>query len=212
MQPNDYSQPSYSPPSSPAGDPYAFLNQTNQSPSPLNLIKGKSFKTKMLLIIFVFLVIVIILAIVKSILSSNNALNMPSMYAVLSSQQEINTLASTGTQSSTSQSYLNFSYTALATSATNETKLSSLLNANGYKLNPALIVTQPNLTNQLTQAQQNSTFDATYGPIISAQLQNYRTVLVNAYKLNKSPVIREYLNTDYQNAGLLIKMFKSSYG
>jgi len=212
MQPNDYPQPSYSPPSPPSVDPYDFLKQTNQPSSPLNLMKGKSFKFRILLIVLAFLVIVIILAIVKSILSSNSGLNMPSMYAVLSSQQEINTLALTGSQSSTSQSYLNFSYTALATSATNELQLTALLKANGHQLNPALIVTQPSLAAQLTQAQQNSTFDASYGPMISAQLQNYRTVLVNAYKLNTSPVIREYLNGDYLNAGLLIKMFNSSDG
>jgi hypothetical protein len=133
------------------------------------------------------------------------------MYTVLNSQQEINTLALAGSQSSTSQRSLNFSYTALATTATDETKLIKLLNSNGYKINPALIVSQPKLTYQLTQAQQLSQFDSAYRPIISAQLQNYRNVLINAYKINSSPVIKSYLSSDYKDIDLLITMFNSSY-
>lgn len=214
MQPNGSSPPDYPAPAAPPNNnPYDFLNQPAKTSSPLkSLIGGSSLKKRLLIILAVVFIIVILLAALKSILSSNAGVNMTSMYAVLSSQQEINALALAGTHSASSQSYLNFSYTALATTFTDETALSQLLTSNGFKIKPTLIVTEPALSTQLTQAQQLSDFDSVYGPLLSSQLNNYRVVLVNAYKLNKSPVIKNILNVDYKNAGLLITMLNSSYG
>ena len=215
MQPNGYPAPSYpsATPTPPATDPYAFLNQSSKPPSRLpSLFKNTaSFKLRLLMVLIIALFLILVLYIVKSVLVVS-PLNLASLETVLSEQQTLSSLATTGSQSASSQSYLNFSFTALASANSDQSSLIILLAHNNIKINPAQLAVQPGPVSQLTKAQQISTFDAVYGQVMSQQLQLYKTDLQSAYKLNQSLVIKKYLTTDFNHVQLLETMFNSSSG
>jgi len=214
MDPNNYQPPTYpAPPPPPAPNPYDFLNTPSGSSKPLsNLVSQKPLKTKLLIYLTGALLIVILLYGIKSIFSGNNGVNMPSLYNVLSQQLELNQLANTGTTTAYTQSYINFSYTVLGSTFTDQSQLTTLLTDNHIAVNQGLIVTNPTLESQLTQAQQLTQFDSVYGPMMLKQLEIYKSDLSTAYSLNKSPVIKKYLSSDYRHATLLITMYNSPKG
>lgn len=127
-------------------------------------------------------------------------------------QQQLIGLLTTGSQNTTSQSYLNFSYTALASVTTDQMQLLKLLTANNIKVSPTeyqnAVPAGP--ATELKQAQQVSTFESTYGPVILAQLNLYHSYLSSAFNLNKSTVLRSYLSADYKRDNTLIKLLDSS--
>ncbi len=165
---------------------------------------------RLIIITVVLVVLLIITFALKSVLT-HPIVNLPSVYAVLSEQQELVNLATTGTQQSSNQSFLNFSYTAIATATTDQSTLFRLLAANNIAVNPNQYVIQPNAANELTQAEADSEFDSTYPNVMQAQLKLYQAVLNNAYMQNTSAVLKGYLKKDYQNCQLLIDMLNSNY-
>jgi predicted outer membrane protein len=206
MPPNINSQ--YTPPT----DPYAFLNEPSKKRSLINLFwnRNMSMRGRLIIITVVLVVLLIITFALKSVLT-HPIVNLPSVYAVLSEQQELVNLATTGTQQSSNQSFLNFSYTAIATATTDQSTLFRLLAANNIAVNPNQYVIQPNAANELTQAEADSEFDSTYPNVMQAQLKLYQAVLNNAYMQNTSAVLKGYLKKDYQNCQLLIDMLNSNY-
>ena len=206
MPPNINNQ--YTPPT----DPYAFLNETSKKRPLSNLFGNRniSMQGRLVIVVVALIVLLIIVFALKSILT-HPSVNMPSVYAVLSEQQELISLATTGTQQSHNQSFLNFSYTAIATATTDQSKLIKLLAANNITVNGNQYVTQPNVAQELTQAEAVSAFDSTYPSVMQAQLKLYQADLNNAYLQNASAVLRGYLKQDYQNCQLLIDMLNSNY-
>lgn len=211
MQPNGYPQPT---PTSPPSDPFFFLNNPiPQKRSPLSFFRSGSPKSMRLLMILVALLfIILIIAGIKSLFSNGKPLDVPSLTQVLVQQQEIISITTTGSQQASSQTYLNFSYTALGSITTDQANLVKLLTANGHKVNLTTIVPSATIAQQLTQNEQTSNFDAVYGTIISKQLGIYKNDLSNAYNLNKSPIVRNILSQDYKDTTLLQQMFSSSVG
>ena len=169
-------------------------------------------KSKLVFGLIVLLVLIILIAGLKSVLSGPSDVNLPSLYGVLSEQQELINLTTIGGQQSVSQRYLNFSFTTLGSVTTDQTNLTTLLTANHYTINTTNLVLQPSLDSALNQAAQQSNFDPTYGPMMQAQLNKYQQLLSQAYSLNKSNVVRSYLSADYTNTKMLIKMLSSSSG
>lgn len=206
MPPNINNQ--YTPPT----DPYAFLNEPNKKRSMSNLLlKGNmSMQGRLIIIALILLVLLIMVFALKSVLT-HPSVNLPSIYAVLSEQQELVNLATTGTQQSHNQSFLNFSYTAIATATTDQSKLLRLLAANNIPVSANQYVIQPNAAHELTQAEANSEFDSTFPGVMQAQLKLYQADLNNAYMQNTSAVVKGYLKQDYQNCSLLIDMLNSNY-
>lgn len=195
-------------------DPYAFLNENQRrSGGLINSFKGKSLRRQVLTIVGGGLVLVILLLGLKSILASNNGLDMPSIYSVLGQQRELMNLSTTGgQQASSSQTYLNFSTTTLASITNDHTKLLKLMRVNGIKISISSYVLQPSADTQLNQAIQVSNFDPIYATVMQTELKLYQSDLTNAFNLNTSAILKSYLKTDYQNATLLIKMLGASYG
>ena len=211
MQPSGYPQPT---PTSPSSDPYSFLNTpTTPKRSPFSFFRSGSPKSIRLLMIVVGLLFIILIIVgIKSLFNNGKALDLPSLTQVVIQQQELISISSTGSQQASSQTYLNFSYTALASVTTDQNNLVKLLTANGHKINLATIIPSPTIANQLSQNEQTSNFDNVYGTIISKQLNVYKNDLSNAYTLNKSPIIRSILSKDYKDTTLLQQMFSSSVG
>lgn len=208
-------QPDFNPAPPPPSDPYAFLNQTKR-PSPLaSSLANLSTRGKIVLGVGALILLIILLVVVKSILGSGaKSFNLTSLEGVLAQQQQIITLATTGSQQQqvTSQSYMNFSYTAIASATTDQMKLIKLLSYNGVKVNPASYTFTTSANTKLTQAGQTSTFDSLYAAVMAQQLKAYQQALSNAYSLNKSTIVKNYLTADYKNTAVLIKMLGSSYG
>ena len=158
-------------------------------------------------------VLIILILVLKSVFGSNRSVNMPSIYSVLGQEQELINLSTTGSQqSSSSQSYLDFSQTTIASVTTDQNKLITLLSSNGIKVSLRNYVLQPAADAKLTQAIQDSNFDPVYSSVMYTELKLYQTDLSNAYSLNKSAILRSYLKSDYHNTVLLLQMLGSSYG
>ncbi len=195
-------------------DPYSYINQPKQSilSRILSLLKNMSFKGKIIALVGGTVVIVILIFGLKSLFGSSG-LNMPSIYGVLGEQQELINLSTTGTQqSNSSQSYLNFSTTELASASTDQNNLTSLLAKNGIKISASNYILQPSADNQLKQAINDSNFDPIYASVMQTQLKLYQNNLSYAYNLTTSSILRSYLSTDYKNTDLMIKMLNSSSG
>lgn len=207
-------QPNGNPQQPLQSDPYAFLNETSVKKNRFPGLGGggSSKSTHILLIVFLLLFIVLAIAGLKALLSGGNGLNLPSLQSVLVEQQEIISLASSGTSQATQQSTLNLSYTILATLTTDQNNLSSLLTKNGHTINLTSFTPQANLANQLTQTQQTSAYNPLLISILQSQLKIYQYDLSNAYNLNKSSVIRQFLSTDFKNSKLLQQAFNYSVG
>lgn len=189
-------------------DQFAFLNESHPPKVNLSQFSG-SLKGRIIVVSVGALILLIVYLVFSSLLGSTSTVNMPSLTTVVGEQIELQNLANTGTQQS--QSYLNLAYTTLGTVVTNQQQLTSLLTKNGLSISQSQIVGQPNVTNQLNQAQQVSNFDNVYAQVMKQQFGLYLTDLSNAYKLNPSKVIRSYLSTDYQDTQLLIKMLNDPY-
>lgn len=201
-------------PTPPPTDPFAFLNEAHK-PSPLqSLGTNLTGRSKIVFAVGAIVVIIILLVLVKSFLGGNKGVDINSIDTVLTQQQEVINLANTGVQQQQvmSQSYLNFTYTAIGSATTAQTKLLKLLSYNGVKVSSSLLTKVPTTNTQLQDAEQTSTFDSIYSQVMNQQLAQYKTALNSAYVLNKSAVIKSYLVTDYKNTLLLLKMLGSSYG
>lgn len=207
MQPNNS-------PQQPPADPYAFLNEVRK-PKPLqNLFSGfggGSLKTKLVLGLVVILIVIVLIAVLKAAFSGNSQINTPSLYAVMSEQQELINLASIG--SSQAQNPVNQDLAASLTGVltTDQGKLINLLDYNHIKVNTAQFVLQPSVDNRLNQLQQSSSFDPLFTSVIEQQFGYYKSDLTNAYNLNINTVVRSYLKTDYANLNLLMKMLSYNY-
>lgn len=206
--------PSLQPTPPPPSDPYAFLNESKHSNSLALNLGNLSGRGKILFAVVAIVVLLVIVVAAKSLFSGNKSFNLPSLTLVLSEQQELSNLANSGIQQSQvmSQTYLNFSYTTLASVTTDQTKLNKLLTYNNVKISSNSYVLQPNVDAKLQQAQQTSTFDTVYATVMQQQLGYYKNDLSQAYNLNQSPIVRSYLKTDYNDTLVLIKMLGSSYG
>ena len=207
MQPNDA-------PSQPTVDPYAFLNETKK-PNPLqNLFSGSgggSMKSKLVLGLVGVLIIVVLIVVLKSAFSGNSQINTPSLYAVMSEQQEIINLATIG--SSQAQNPVNQDLAATLTGVitTDQGKLIKLLDYNNVKVNTSQFVLQPAIDSRLNQIQQSSSFDPLFISVMQQQFGYYKNDLSNAYNLNANNVIRSYLRTDYNNLTQVMKILTYNY-
>ncbi len=204
-------------PYQPQVDPYAFLNQAGKSRYSFNPLKnlfsggnGSSFKRKLMLFGGVVIALIILIVILKIALGGNSNINLPSIYAVLGEEQEIINLSQSGQQSS-SQANLNFAYTALGSVTTDQTNLTKLLSKNGIGVSPGQLILQPSADNQLKQASASGDFDSVYVSVMQTQLKLYQSNLAKAYSLTSSSVLKSYLNQDYKNAALLLKMLNNAY-
>jgi len=189
-------------------DQFNFLNESHSPKINFNQFSG-NLKGRIIVVSIGAFILLIAFLIFSSLLSNNSTVNLPSLTTVVGEQIELQNLANTGAQQS--QNYLNLAYTTLGSVDTNHQQLTSLLTKNGLSINPAQIVGQPNITNQLNQAQQISNFDNVYAQVMKQQFSLYLSDLSNAYKLNPSKIIRSYLSTDYQDTQLLIKMLNEPY-
>ena len=206
-------EPNFNPSPHPPSDPYAFLNESKRT-SPLTVLTNLSGRGKIFFGLGLVIFLIIVLALAKSLFGGNSGINVTSLTIALSEQQELINLATTGTQQSQvmSQSYLNFSYTTIASVTTDAMQLNKLLTYNGIKINPNIYTQQPSVNTELKQVEQTSNFDSTYSTVMKQQLDFYKKDLSQAYNLNKSAVVRSYLTKDYKNTMALIKMLGSSYG
>lgn len=207
MQPNSNQNPTS--PTPPIKDPYDFIfNAPQKQFSPLgNITRGGGFRTKLIFIIGAAILIVLILVIGKALLGgSSNNLNLPSMYAIESEQQQLITAVSYANQNDPSSNYGNFSSTTLAVIINDQLQLTRLLTKNGIKLNPKLIILKPQVIEELSASLQTDNFEPTYLQVITNQLQIYQSELSSGYRLNNSPLIRKYLTADYQHVQMLQKM------
>ena len=203
MQPQNYQ---------PVNDPFAFLNQQPKRRPVTNLVINGSKKQRLIVVAGGVIVLLIAVLIIKWLLGLGSGVNMTSLYNVLGQQEEIANLANIDISNSsvTSQSYLNFSYTALASVATDQSRLLGLLNASGIKTNGKNFLLQSSADNQLNVALQNSSFESVYEPVMHQQLDLYANDIANAYNITGSNLLKSYLKTDYQDTLLLIKMLGAS--
>lgn len=169
--------------------------------------------TKRIVVVVIGLVVLLLIVLgFKAILGSSSLVDTSSLYGVLGEQVELNGLANTAIQDTQNQQYLNLTYTVIATTTNDKNKLVSLLNGAGVKLNPKLLVLQPAADQQLASAKQTDSFDSAYIPVMKQQLELYQQEIATAYAKNKSPVIKSYLKSDYNDSVLLLKMLNSSAG
>lgn len=194
----------------PPSNNFYFLNEQPKKTASLPSLSGSNFTKKIILLVIVFIVIVVLIEIVSS-LTANKSVNLPSLYNVISVDNNINLIAQNGTQNSTAPNLTDLAYNALGTSTTNNNKLERLLTNNNIKLNPALIITDNSLSARLNKANSLDNYNTTFTNLMSQELSQYQAALSSAYKSNSSPIIRHYLSTDYTNAKLLIIMLQSNY-
>ena len=143
-------------------------------------------------------------------MSGSSNFNLPSLNVVLYDQQVLIDLTNSYSQQSSNQISQSASYTILGTLTTDENALTKLLTYNNQKVNVSLYSIPGNITNQISQSVQINNFDQTYQSILISQLTSYSRTLQQAYVLNKSPVIKSYLNTDFNHAKMLYQMLNSS--
>ena len=158
------------------------------------------------------IVLIILVAIFNWILGLNSNFNMGQLNQVMGQEQEIINLASIAISNSTNQSYLNFSYTAIASASTDQSNIIKLLADNGIKANPKNFVLQPSADAQLNQAIQSSNFDSSFTPVMMQQLRLYESIVNNEYKASNLPIIKSYMATDFKNTELLISMLGNPNG
>ncbi len=209
MQPQG---PYYQSPQQPT-DPFAFLNEQPKKRSPIpNLINGRSRNQRIIVVAIGAIVLIILVAIFNWILGLNSNFNMGQLNQVMGQEQEIINLASIAISNSTNQSYLNFSYTAIASASTDQSNIIKLLADNGIKANPKNFVLQPSADAQLNQAIQSSNFDSSFTPVMMQQLRLYESIVNNEYKASNLPIIKSYMATDFKNTELLISMLGNPNG
>ena len=192
-------------------NPYAFLDQTGPTQSSsFSFLTNGSFKAKLIFGAGSIVVVVFLLIIIKLILSGSSSFNLPSLNVVLYDQQVLIDLTNSYSQQSSNQISQSASYTILGTLTTDENTLTKLLTYNNQKVNVSLYSIPGNITSQISQSVQINNFDQTYQSILISQLTSYSRTLQQAYVLNKSPVIKSYLNTDFNHAKMLYQMLNSS--
>lgn len=154
----------------------------------------------------IFLLMILLVVGMKILGVGAKGLDKPVMLAIAQDQTEILHISQTSIQNLVSDSTKNFAYTAQLSVQSQQSEFLAYLGKHGYKpKDKVLALKQTKATDdQLTAAQQASTFDSTYQSVMQTQLTTYRNDLSAAYKAAPSsakPLLSKY----YDAAALLLK-------
>ena len=122
-------------------------------------------------------------------------------------QQEIIRVAGLGlAQPTATLDTKNFAITAQVSMQSDQKAVLGIIAKNGTKLGPKNLglKTNANTDAQLKTAAQNGVFDKTFVQILDSQLTTYSTALQDLYKSSKKATDRQFLQSSYKSAQLLL--------
>lgn len=152
------------------------------------------------------LVLIIIVIVFASLLSGGSNINT-SLVSLTAQQNELARVATLGTQQAVGQDTKNFAISVQLSVSSDQQQLINYLKTQGHKVGTKeLLADQSTKTDsQLTDATSNSTFDSTFDGIVQSQLTSYAQAVKTAFGQATGKNARALLNTEYQNAQLLLK-------
>lgn len=195
-----------------ANDPYMFITDpTAIQPRQFSLPGSGSRLTQVVYGLGALVLLIIIISIAKSVLSGPPKL-APFVPVAQDQQQMIHLLVATQKQPNLSDSANNFIATAQLSLTSNQADLFRYLSKNNYKVSDKQLALSlnPNLDQQLTTAAANANYEQTLNSIMAAQLNRYLSDLKHAYTTTSGKNGRTLLNSDYDQAKLLLTQLQSN--
>lgn len=169
------------------------------------------FFMRIALIIGVGVVLVIVLALIGSLLGGGG-IDTKTLSGIAETQNELVRVSKQANSYLTQSATQNLSINVDLTVLTQQQQLIAFLKTHGTKLSPKQLALKKNATTdtQLTNAQQNSTYDVVFAQLIGNQLNSYASDLRQAYKATTSKSVRALLSADYTQTQMLIKQIPSA--
>jgi hypothetical protein len=203
MQP----QPAAAPTAAPiAGAAYNFITDPETPKSRgLSLPGGNSTPIRAAFVVGGLAVLLIAFIFVKGLLAGSN--NLTSFLTVAQDQQELIHLATNAAQQQgTDTATQNYAATAQLAIGSSQAGLIKYLATQHQKLNTKQLNLEVSTTldTQLTAAAAATTYDQTFQQVTESQLNGYINDLKKAFQATKGPNGHVLLNSDYQQAQLML--------
>jgi len=204
-------QPNAPSPAPPQPDYDFILNHgANKPKSPLLPKLGNSKKQRWLMIgAGGGLLLIILLLLFSAVFGGNKN---QSLLEVAQAQQELIRVSTLGASKNSSAAARNLAVTTKLTIETNQKEMIDQLKKQGQKTNTKLLDAKKNTQTDatLTQAAQDNRYDEIFTQQVQQQLMDYQQQLKAAYDGTSSKSLKQLLNNEFAEAGLLIKSSKSS--
>ncbi|HEY5153035.1 MAG TPA: hypothetical protein VII55_03600, partial [Candidatus Saccharimonadales bacterium] len=185
-----------------------------RSRSPLSLPGGSSVAVRALVVAGGLMVLLVIFLIVKGLFGGGA--NLTSFVGIVQDQQELLHLTGSAGQHQgqvqpLSTSNQNFAATAQLSLTSSQAALVTYLSGNGQKIKTKELNLKVSTTidTQLTNATAAGTYDQTFQTIMQSQLTGYMNDLKQTYKQTNGKRGHVLLNTDYEQAKLLLTQLTS---
>ncbi len=191
----------------PQNSNFDFIMNTGQPQKRgLQLGTGGSFRKRIFMLIGFAIVGMIVIAVVGSFFKGGSS-SSQTVIGLIQTQAEIVRVATEGSNTTTQISNQNLAIDIQLTLGSHQYALTSLLAKNGTKITAKqLIVKQNNTTDAtLDTASQNGSYDVAFAQAMQTELTNYQSEIRTAYNATKNKTLRNYLNADFTQAGLLLK-------
>lgn len=204
-------QPYYQPPPQPAPPQntgqYDFITDGGyQQPTRFG---GGGSKKSLLIIVVGALVLIGLLWLIFSLVFGGTNNQLTPLVGIAQQQTEMLriTTAATNGDSLTTQDTKNFAHNAELSLTTDQKTTVDFMAKNGKKVDAKQLgLKQSKQTDDaLAAASASGTYESTYVSIMQQQLKAYQASLKQTYNAATSPVEKQLLATEYDNAGLLVQ-------
>ena len=207
----DQQQPAPYNPHTP-GDPYQFIMEPpkKQKMSGPGKLAGNPFIMKLLFIVGGAVVIMFTLGIVVNIFFGGRT-SVEEIVTITQTQQEIVRMSGENTKAS-DQTIKNAAVSAQLALTSQQTDWLAYLAKNGRGVDAKELALKRNaaIDQQLTQAQQTSTFDVVYGQLMYNNLVAYQGLVKKTLENAANNTEREMLTGDYQEILILLEQWPQS--
>jgi len=205
MQPQQYQQPTVSPPAGGPMPDYGFI--TNPSTPPAKKLVGppKSLLMKIVVAALGILIVLVIFGVIKSVLGGGGS-DVASLTSVAQQQQSLIQISSgVKEQQGISTATLNSAITIKSTVTSAQQQLLAYIGASGGKVDPKQLELKVDSATdtQLKTAAAAGNYEQTYLSVMQSQLTDYKQYLKDAYGQISGAKGKALLNAQFDEAELL---------
>lgn len=174
-----------------------------------SLLSGGS-KIQRIAIVAGVLTLLLIIGIIFASVIGGGGGNQAPMVTVAQEQTELIRIASQGTQYAVSQKTQNLANNVSVSLTSADNQLLTYLKSNHQKISTKTLALKRNTQTDTTlkNARTDSTFDSAFTDIVQKSLTSYLQSLKAAFDANPGPKGRTLLNTQYNDAQLLLQQSK----
>jgi len=187
---------------------YDFITKTTTKPSRGlgSMMSGNSSVQRLIFVIGGLLVLLIIGIVFMSFLGKGSKGDTEALIGLAQQQTELSRIAAVGVEKGTSPSTKYLASTTQLSIESSRQEIIAVLKKGGHKVGEKTLSQKKNAEtdNQLDDAAQNNTFDATFTKILNEELSSYTTALQKAYNSTSSENTREILKTAFNSTKVLV--------